>query len=174
MGSTVRNEPRTAGFPRGESGSDVGRRPPAEQRAVRVLIVDDEVPACKLLAVILGPPAFRCSTAHDGIEALEVLRSESFDAVICDLKMPYVDGPGLYRALVRRENPMQHRVLFVMGDTMGPRTLEFLKSSGLPYLAKPFLVEELKEAVRRALAAVPASEEMAAGAERSRASDREP
>ena len=46
---------------------------------------------------------------------------------------------------------MQHRLLFVTGDTMSPRTLEFLKSSGLPYLAKPFLVEELKEAVRQAL-----------------------
>ena len=38
---------------------------------------------------------------------------------------------------------------------MAPRTLEFLKSSGLPYLAKPFLVEELKEAVRQALAGRP-------------------
>ena len=56
---------------------------------------------------------------------------------------------------------------------MGPRTLEFLKSSGLPYLAKPFLVEELKEAVRQALAGVPASEEIASGAERPRAAGRE-
>jgi hypothetical protein len=43
----------------------------------------------------------------------------------------------------------------------------------LPYLAKPFLVEELKEAVRQALAAKPASEEMASLAERSRAAARE-
>jgi CheY-like chemotaxis protein len=87
--------------------------------------------------------------------------------------MPYVDGPGLYRALVRGENPMQHRVLFVTGDTMGPRTLEFLKSSGLPYLAKPFLVDELKQAVRQALAATPEGAELASGAERSRAASRE-
>jgi DNA-binding response OmpR family regulator len=93
--------------------------------------------------------------------------------VICDLKMPYVDGPGLYRSLVRRDSPMQHRVLFVTGDTMGPRTLEFLKSSGLPYLAKPFLVEELKAAVRQALAAVPANEEFAGGAEHARSATRE-
>ena len=46
---------------------------------------------------------------------------------------------------------------------MSPRTLEFLNSSGLPYLAKPFLVEELKESVRQALAAAPAGEEAAAG-----------
>ncbi len=54
-----------------------------------------------------------------------------YGLVICDLKMPHLDGPGLYRALVRRENPMQHKLLFVTGDTMSPRTLEFLKSSGL-------------------------------------------
>jgi hypothetical protein len=46
---------------------------------------------------------------------------------------------------------------------MSPRTLEFLKSSGLPYLAKPFLVEELKEAVQQAIAAVPAGEEIFTG-----------
>ena len=79
--------------------------------------------------------------------------------------MPHLDGPGLYRALVRRESPLQHKLLFVTGDTMSPRTLEFLKSSGLPYLAKPFLVEELKEAVRQAVAAAPAAEEVAAGSE---------
>ena len=69
---------------------------------------------------------------------------------------------------------MQHRLLFVTGDTMAPRTLEFLNSSGLPYLAKPFLVEELKAAVYQALAALPADKEGAAVAERSRAATREP
>jgi CheY-like chemotaxis protein len=84
--------------------------------------------------------------------------------VICDLKMPNLDGPGLYRALLSRESPLQQKLLFVTGDTMSPRTLEFLKSSGLPYLAKPFLVDELKEAVRQAVAEVPAGEAVAAGA----------
>jgi FixJ family two-component response regulator len=65
-------------------------------------------------------------------------------------------------------SPMQHKLLFVTGDTMSPRTLEFLKSSGLPYLAKPFLVEELKEIVRQAFDAMPAGE-AAAGKERLRA-----
>ncbi len=59
---------------------------------------------------------------------------------------------------------MQQKLLFVTGDTMSPRTLDFLKSSRLPYLAKPFLVDELKEAVRQAVAGT-ASEAIAAGAE---------
>jgi hypothetical protein len=41
--------------------------------------------------------------------------------------------------------------MFVTGDTLAPRTLEFLEKSGLPFLAKPFLVEELKAVVDRAL-----------------------
>ena len=79
--------------------------------------------------------------------------------------MPHIDGPGIYRALVRRGSLSQHRILFVTGDTMSPRTLEFLKSSGLPYLAKPFLVEELNEAVRHAFAAIPVGEVNASGHE---------
>jgi len=100
--------------------------------------------------------------------ALGRLEEKTYSLVICDLKMPYLDGPGLYRALVRRENPMQHRVLFVTGDTMGTRTLDFLKASGLPYLAKPFLVDELKAAVRHALSAGPGGGEMVAQTERPR------
>jgi hypothetical protein len=61
---------------------------------------------------------------------------------------------------------MQQKLLFVTGDTMSPRTLEFLKSSGLPYLAKPFLVEELKGIVRQAFDAMPAGEPAAARKER--------
>ena len=146
-----------------------------ERAAARehILIVEDEPTVAELIADVMAEEGHRVDTLLDSRVALGRLEEKSYSLVICDLKMPYVDGPGLYRALVRRENPMQHRVLFVTGDTMGPRTLEFLKSSGLPYLAKPFLVEELKEAVRQALAAVPASEEMATGAERSRAAARE-
>ncbi|MGH9732104.1 MAG: hypothetical protein ACRD4A_10410, partial [Candidatus Acidiferrales bacterium] len=43
-------------------------------------------------------------------------------------------------------------ILFITGDTLGPHTVEFLKSRQLPFLAKPFLVEELKLAANRILA----------------------
>jgi signal transduction histidine kinase/FixJ family two-component response regulator len=146
-----------------------------ERTAARkhILVVEDEPTVAELIADVMGEEGHHVDTLLDSREALGRLEEKTYSLVICDLKMPYVDGPGLYRALMRRENPMQHRVLFVTGDTMGPRTLEFLKSSGLPYLAKPFLVEELKEAVRQALAAVPASEDMASAPERSRAATRE-
>ncbi len=138
-----------------------------------ILVVEDEPTVAALIADVLSEEGHRVDTLLDSRAALGRLGEISYSLVICDLKMPYVDGPGLYRSLVRRDSPMQHRVLFVTGDTMGPRTLEFLKSSGLPYLAKPFLVEELKAAVRQALAAVPANEEFAGGAEHARSATRE-
>ncbi len=149
---------------------------PAFQRTgagERILVVEDEPTVADLIADVLAEDGHRVDTLLDSREALGRLEEGSYALVICDLKMPYVDGPGLHRALVRRENPMQHRLLFVTGDTMGPRTLEFLKSSGLPYLAKPFLVDELREAVRRALAGVPSSDEMASQAGGPRAAARE-
>ena len=139
----------------------------------RILIVEDEPTVAALIADVMAEEGHRVDMILDSREALGRLEEESYALVICDLKMPYLDGPGLYRTLVRRESPMQHRVLFVTGDTMGLRTLEFLKSSGLPYLAKPFLVDELKEAVRRALAGVPASDEVSSEGERPRAAARE-
>jgi len=134
----------------------------------RVLIVEDEPTVAALIADVLIDEGYSVDTLLDSREALGRLEEKAYSLVVCDLKMPYVDGPGLYRALVRRNNPMQHRLMFVTGDTMAPRTLEFLRASGLPYLAKPFLVEELKEAVRAALTAVPASHEATTGAENSR------
>jgi DNA-binding response OmpR family regulator len=65
--------------------------------------------------------------------------------------MPHMDGRGLYRQLRNDENPLRHRLLFVTGDTLAPRTVDFLQRCGVPYLAKPFLVDELKEVVARTL-----------------------
>lgn len=74
------------------------------QPAVRVLAVDDEAPASKLLSLILGPPAFDCTTACNGEEALVTLQRERFDAVISDLNMPGISGMELLTQ-VRRSNP---------------------------------------------------------------------
>jgi CheY-like chemotaxis protein len=111
----------------------------------------------------MAEEGYRVDTLLDSREALGRLEKKHYGLVICDLKMPNLDGPGLYRALMNHGTPLQQKLLFVTGDTMSPRTLDFLKSSGLPYLAKPFLVDELKEAVQQAVAAVPADEVVAAG-----------
>src|SRR5208337_2512584 len=58
------------------------------QPAARVLAVDDESSACKLLSLILAPPVFNCTTACNGEEALVALQRERFDAVISTSTCP--------------------------------------------------------------------------------------
>ena len=144
--------------PEGTSAAGVVPLPPVIQpaaQAERILVVEDEPTVAQLIADVMTGEGHRVDTLLDSREALARLEEQDYGLVICDLKMPHIDGPGIYRSLVRQGNPSQHRILFVTGDTMSPRTLEFLKSSSLPYLAKPFLVEELNKAVRHALTAVP-------------------
>ena len=67
--------------------------------------------------------------------------------------MPRLDGTAFYDALVRTDSTVRDRIIFITGDTLSPHTTEFLERNKLPYLAKPFLVEEIKLAVDRALTA---------------------
>ena len=128
-------------------------------------MVEDEPTVAELIADVMAEEGHRVETLLDSREALNRMKKNHYDLVVCDLRMPHLDGAALYREMVGCRSPLQHRLLFVTGDTMSPRTVEFLNASGLPYLAKPFLVEELKEAVRSALAAAPSAEESHAGAE---------
>jgi two-component system NtrC family sensor kinase len=119
--------------------------------ASRILVVEDEPTVGQLIADVLGEDGHRVDVVMDSQEGLNQIARTNYDLVICDLRMPRLDGPAFYDTLVRARSPAQHRIIFITGDTMAPRTLEFLKPHGLPYLAKPFLVEELKLAVSRAL-----------------------
>ncbi|HUO35911.1 MAG TPA: ATP-binding protein [Candidatus Acidoferrum sp.] len=117
--------------------------------AGRVLVVEDEPTVAQLIVDVLGEEGYTTEAVLDSQEGLTMLSRREFDLVICDLRMPRLDGPAFYEALVRAGSPLQHAVLFITGDTLARRTQEFLEGRRLPYLAKPFLVEELKLAVNR-------------------------
>jgi two-component system, cell cycle sensor histidine kinase and response regulator CckA len=74
--------------------------------------------------------------------------------VICDMKMPGLDGQHFYETLACMGSPLSKRFLFVTGDVLSSHTQEFLELHNLPHVAKPFRVEELTEKVRRVLAEV--------------------
>jgi CheY-like chemotaxis protein len=121
---------------------------PNERRAPRVLVVEDEPTVGGLIADVLRDEGMRVDVLRDGESALDRADREDYDLVICDLKMPGMDGQKFFQSLGKRRNPLQGHVLFVTGDVVAPRTQEFLERHGLPYVAKPFRVEELSRAVR--------------------------
>ena len=117
----------------------------------RILVVEDEPTVAQLIADVLREEGHQVEAVLDSQEGLTRISRGRYDLVICDLRMPRLDGPAFYDTLVRARSPAQHRIIFITGDTLAPRTMEFLERTGLPYLAKPFLVEELKLAANRLL-----------------------
>jgi PAS domain S-box-containing protein len=139
--------PQTAGdFP--SAAETAPASPPA-----RILIVEDEPTVAQLLVDILVEEGHQAEAAADSQDGLTRLSRKNYDLVICDLRMPRLDGRAFYEALVRTGSPAQRRILFITGDTIARNTQQFLESTGMPHLAKPFLVEEVKLAVRRLLTA---------------------
>jgi PAS domain S-box-containing protein len=120
-------------------------------RTERVLIVEDEPTVARLISDVLGEEGYLVEIVLDGEEGLRRALHGNYDLLICDLKMPHFDGRAFHRELLAKGSPLRHRLVFVTGDTLSPRTMEFLESCGVPYLAKPFLVEELKALVAKAL-----------------------
>lgn len=128
---------------------------PSIAAALRVLVVEDEPTVAQLIADVLCDEGFQVETVMSGREAQRRASNEDFDLAICDMKMPGFDGAQFYRALVRSKNPLQHKFLFVTGDVLASQTRDFLEKSRIPYVAKPFRVDELMEKVRRVLGAAP-------------------
>ena len=118
----------------------------------RILVVEDEPIVAQLIVDVLREEGHQMEAVLDSQEGLTRISRTEYDLVVCDLRMPRLDGPAFYDALIRAGSSTRQRILFVTGDTLAPRTLDFLVPNGLPYLAKPFLVEELKLAVNRMLA----------------------
>ncbi|GAC1624835.1 MAG: hypothetical protein NVS9B13_19730 [Candidatus Acidiferrum sp.] len=129
--------------------------PLGNEQGVRahVLVVEDEPTVARLIADVLEDAGHDVDVMLNGREALERAAGATYDLAICDMKMPGLDGQHFFKALVRAENPLREKLLFVTGDVVATRTREFLERNQLPHVAKPFRVEELNEAVRKLLLA---------------------
>jgi putative nucleotidyltransferase with HDIG domain len=128
------------------SGGKVG---PSRRSATRVLVVDDEPAASKLLSIMLSPPDYRCAMASNGEEALVTLQREPFDAVISDLQMPGMSGMELL-AVVRRQHP-HAAFLVTTGVDDVDVGVEAMRSGADDYLVKPLLESVVVASLERAL-----------------------
>ena len=120
-----------------------------------ILIVDDEASIRSALAHLLRRDGHAVETATNGVLALEKLQSRSFDLILCDLRMPELDGPGLYQALHNRSPELVQGFIFLTGDTMNAETTEFLDRVGAPRLTKPFTAADARRVVEQTLQAQP-------------------
>ena len=121
--------------------------PPASAAGSTILVVEDEAALGAAVAEALADAGFLVDRAADGLEALERVAANAYDVVICDLKMPRLDGPSFFRRLEKQNAPLARRILFVTGDVAGTDAERFLDESGCRWLAKPFRLRDLLRSV---------------------------
>jgi two-component system NtrC family sensor kinase len=111
------------------------------------LVVDDEVELAGILARMLAELGFRCDLAATGREAQRLLSESDYDVILCDLRMPDMDGAALYDWLKENRSHLCQHTGFVTGDALSGAAGSFLGRSGRPILEKPFLPSELRRFV---------------------------
>src|SRR5437867_1737302 len=129
------------------SGKGAADAPPVV-KGKRILVVDDERLVLQLLSEMLGADHHTVDTVADGTQALEQLRRSSYDLILSDVRMPYLDGPGLYRALERRLPDLCRRFVLMTGDVLSAEVQTFLEQTGVPGLSKPFDRSEVRRVIQ--------------------------
>ena len=120
---------------------------PAAPEARSALIMDDEPEVVLILSEMLTAQGFRCDVVTSGQEAQERLGQRDYDAIICDVRLPGIDGPTLFAWMTAHKPHLCARTAFVTGDTLGPAAGKFLANVGRPLLEKPFVPAEVRRLI---------------------------
>ena len=116
-------------------------------RGTAILVVDDEPEIGDILVELLAAEGHQVEMASDGARALDKLREQTYDVILSDIKMPRLDGPGLYREVERRYPGLERRFIFMTGDTLSPEVTDFLEAIGAPSVSKPFDPAQVRRVV---------------------------
>ncbi|MFM2191785.1 MAG: hypothetical protein RLZZ118_742 [Bacteroidota bacterium] len=114
-----------------------------------LLIVDDEKSIRNVLKDILTEEGFTLDEAVDGFEAINLFKTNNYDAVLCDIKMPKVDG---LEFLEKAMNEKPHvPIIIVSGNNQVDMAIEAVKKGAFDYLNKPPDLNRLLITVRNAV-----------------------
>ncbi|QQR68995.1 MAG: PAS domain S-box protein [Alphaproteobacteria bacterium] len=125
--------------------------PIASMSPKRLLLVDDEIEIAQTLSDLLAPDGHSCDIAENGEVALQKLATNGYDLIVSDLRMPVLDGPGLYDALQKNFPMYLRRILFATGDTLSPHVHDFLARTAVPVIDKPYTPQDVRRAIARQL-----------------------
>ena len=128
-------------------------RPTPARGSLTVLLVDDEPGLRKAVARYLNRKGIQVRAVAEGGEALKLVRTEDFDVIVSDIRMPGVGGRELLAGLRRDRPDLVGRLLFSSGDTAAPETAALLRESGVPSIVKPFDFARLEQVIRDIAAA---------------------
>ena len=114
-----------------------------------ILVVDDEINIRKVLKALLEQEGYHVSEAKDGIEALSLLKKESFQTIITDLRMSHLDGMGLLETSLKQYPDIPIIIITAHGTV--DSAVSALKMGAFDYISKPFDKTEMIQVIKKAL-----------------------
>jgi CheY-like chemotaxis protein len=121
---------------------------------VRILVLDDERSFTHGLAQLLRRDGYTVDTADNGEAGLLQLQAHSYDVLLCDLRMPDLDGTVFYGRLLLQYPAIAQRVIFLAGDTLRLESKAFLERSGRLWVPKPCTAAAIRRVIQQVLHAV--------------------
>ena len=101
---------------------------------------------------VLGAAGASVRLARTAAQAMEILKQQSVDAVVCDAKLSSEDSVTDLYALIEKMRPeLISKILFTVSGAGEEDLLKFLRGTGCPVLRKPFQIEEFLAAVKSVL-----------------------
>jgi len=116
--------------------------------ASKILILDDEENMLHMLKTILTKEGYEIATATNGIEGLKKIESNSFDTILCDLRMPEMDGLSFLKAT--REKNIQSTTIMMSAYGTIDMAIEAMKLGAYDYISKPFKPDEIILTLKKA------------------------
>jgi len=115
----------------------------------RILIIDDEVNMRHMLTAMLTRLNYQVSEAEDGHDALELMEQQAFGFVLCDIKMPNMDG----MAFLKRAKERFPEITVIMMSAFGSveKAVEAMRLGAYDYISKPFKADEIELTLKKAV-----------------------
>ena len=115
---------------------------------MHVLLIEDDDMARKTTTAMLEKAGYSVTSVENGIAGFAALQQDRFDAVVCDVRLPFLSGRDFYEQVQEDFPQLAGRVVFVSGWTKDPSVQQAIKDTGRPILSKPFTMEILAAAVQ--------------------------
>jgi len=124
---------------------------PQDAQRRRVLLVEDHTNLRRLWAEMLRLNGYDTDAAANGREGLDRIAEQAYDAIICDVHMPVLNGREMFDACQLQFPQAAARIIFITGAWYADSE-ELCKETGRPYLLKSFAWDSLNQAMQQVFA----------------------
>lgn len=122
----------------------------SDTAAVPLLLIEDERSVLNFLRMALERYGYACTVTSSAADGIRLLERGTFSGIITDMRTPGgASGADVHAWVLSHRPRLRNRILFITGDTVNEDTMRALVSTGVPYIEKPFRVQELMTTVEK-------------------------